>query len=73
MSTVPQLPKGFHRNVMFTFDVDEQGQVSNVKLTQSSGDRKLDQDLLEKVKAIKFKERSGCGTYHVPLNLGPNV
>ena len=73
MSTVPRLPKGFHRNVMFSLDVDDQGQVSNVKLTQSSGDRKLDQDLLEKVKAMKFKERAGCGTFHVPLNLGPDI
>ena len=58
---------------MFAFNVDEQGEVSNVKLTQSSGDRKLDQDLLEKVKAMKFKERTGCGTFHVPLNLGPDI
>jgi hypothetical protein len=58
---------------MFSLDVDEQGQVSNVKLTQAAGDRKLDQDQFEKVKAMKFRERTGCGTFHVPLNLSPNI
>ncbi len=70
--TLPKLPKQLHRNVMFSFDVDEQGDVSNVKLTQGSGDRKIDHELFEKVKLMKFKERPGCGVFRVPLNLSPS-
>jgi TonB family protein len=44
----------------FTFDVQADGRVRNVRLKRSSGVTRLDEMVLHDVESYRFSERSGC-------------
>jgi TonB family protein len=61
--------RGLNRFPMVSFDVDADGNVSNVELTKGTKSPKIDKAIEDQVKQWKYAASPGCGIREVSMKI----
>jgi len=59
----------YHSSPLVSYQIEEDGSVSGVKLVRSSGVSKLDQVLIDSVKLWKYRPRPKCGVVDTQMSV----